>query len=127
LACPPAGLPESPLEPTAHAAHDLARRYARTHGPFATTDFAARTRRPRDGRDGAARLAASGRLLEGEFRREAQAGNGDPDVLQSIRRRSLARLRRQIEPVDPPVLTRLLTSWQGVVRKRAGRRAARRH
>jgi ATP-dependent Lhr-like helicase len=37
-----------------------------------------------------------------------------------VRRRSLAKLRRQVEPVDPPVLARLLTSWQGLVRRRAG-------
>ena len=30
----PPGLPESLLEPAPHAALDLARRYARTHGPF---------------------------------------------------------------------------------------------
>ena len=118
----PAGLPESLLEPTAHAAQDLARRYARTHGPFTSADFAARYALGRATADTVLReLASAGRLLEGEFR---PGGSGrewcDPDVLQSIRRRSLARLRRQIEPVDPPVLTRLLTSWQGVVRKRAG-------
>jgi ATP-dependent Lhr-like helicase len=44
----------------------------------------------------------------------------DPEVLQSIRRRSLARLRREVEPVDPPVLGRLTTTWQGVVRPRPG-------
>ena len=41
-------------------------------------------------------------------------------VLQSIRRRSLARLRKEVEPVDPPILGRLITSWQGVVRRRLG-------
>ena len=44
----------------------------------------------------------------------------DPDVLQSMRRRSLAKLRKEVEPVDPPVLGRLITSWQGVVRRRSG-------
>ena len=41
-------------------------------------------------------------------------------MLQSVRRRSLARLRRQVEPVDPAVFGRLLTGWQGVVRPRLG-------
>jgi ATP-dependent Lhr-like helicase len=41
-------------------------------------------------------------------------------VLQSVRRRSLARLRKQVEPVDPAVFGRLLTNWQGVVRRRLG-------
>jgi ATP-dependent Lhr-like helicase len=66
-------------------------------------------------------LSSAGKLLEGEFR---PGGSGrewcDADVLQSIRRRSLAKLRQQIEPVDPPVLVRLLTGWQGVIRRRAG-------
>jgi ATP-dependent Lhr-like helicase len=66
-------------------------------------------------------LAVSGRLLEGEFR---PGGTGrewcDPDVLQTVRRRSLAKLRRQVEPVEPPVLGRLITTWQGVVRRRPG-------
>ncbi len=64
---------------------------------------------------------AAGRLLEGEFR---PGGSGrewcDPDVLQGIRRRSLAKLRQQVEPVDPFVLARLVTTWQGVVRPRNG-------
>ena len=44
----------------------------------------------------------------------------DPDVLQTIRRRSLAKLRKEVEPVEPPVLARLVTSWQGLVRPRTG-------
>jgi ATP-dependent helicase Lhr and Lhr-like helicase len=66
-------------------------------------------------------LATGNRLLEGEFR---PGGSGrewcDPDVLQSVRRRSLAKLRKEVEPVDPSVLGRLVTSWQGVVRRRLG-------
>jgi ATP-dependent Lhr-like helicase len=118
----PQGLPESLLEPSASAPQDLARRYARSHGPFTTVEFA--------GRYGLGRATAetllkglvfSGRLLEGEFR---PGGSGrewcDPDVLQSVRRRSLAKLRKEVEPVEPPVLGRLVTSWQGAVRRRAG-------
>jgi len=118
----PSGLPESLLEPTDNAAQDLARRYARTHGPFTSLEFAARYALGRSTAETLLReLASAGRLLEGEFR---PGGTGrewcDPDILQSIRRRSLAKLRHQVEPVDPPVLVRLLSSWQGVIRKRAG-------
>jgi ATP-dependent Lhr-like helicase len=118
----PAGLPDALLEPSPFAAQDLARRYARTHGPFATTDFAARYALGRAVADAILKeLAASGRLVEGEFR---PGGSGrewcDPDVLQSIRRRSLARLRRQVEPVEPAVLARLVTTWQGTTRRRTG-------
>src|SRR4029453_5657980 len=66
-------------------------------------------------------LANSGRLIEGEFRPGGTAREWcDPDVLQSIRRRSLARLRKEVEPVEPAVFGRLLTSWQGVSRPRLG-------
>jgi ATP-dependent Lhr-like helicase len=35
-------------------------------------------------------------------------------VLQALRRRSLARLRKQVEPAEPAALTRLLVDWQDV-------------
>nr|MBA3888208.1 DEAD/DEAH box helicase [Acidobacteriota bacterium] len=118
----PPGLPESLLEAVPHAAEDLARRYARTHGPFTTTDFASRYGIGRSSAESILHaLSRAGRLLEGEFR---PGGTGrewcDPDVLQSVRRRSLAKLRRQVEPVEPAALGRLVTAWQGVVRRRSG-------
>jgi ATP-dependent Lhr-like helicase len=118
----PTGLPESLLEPQPNAAADLARRYARTHGPFTSAELAARYALGRATADLILEeIASAGRLLQGEFR---PGGSGrewcDPDVLQSIRRRSLAKLRKQIEPVEPHVLVRLVTSWQGVVRRRSG-------
>ena len=118
----PPGLPESLLQPSPHAALDLARRYARTHGPFTTEEFADRYALGRATAHALLKqLSAAGKLLEGEFR---PGGSGrewcDPEILQSVRRRSLAKLRRQVEPVDPPVFVRLLTSWQGLTRRRAG-------
>jgi ATP-dependent helicase Lhr and Lhr-like helicase len=118
----PVGLPESLLEAVPHAGQDLARRYSRTHGPFTTAGFAARYGLGRATAEMLLKeLAAGGRLLEGEFR---PGGSGrewcDPDVLQSVRRSSLAKLRKEVEPVDPPVLGRLMTTWQGVVRRRTG-------
>jgi ATP-dependent Lhr-like helicase len=118
----PVGLPESLLGPSTDAALDLARRYARTHAPFTTSEFAARYSLSRSIAETLLKaLAASARLLEGEFR---PGGVGrewcDPDVLQGVRRRSLAKLRKEVEPVDPPVLARLVTSWQGLVRRRSG-------
>jgi ATP-dependent Lhr-like helicase len=118
----PTGLPESLLEPAPNVTMDLARRFARTHAPFVTTDFAVRYSLGRSTAESILKdLASAGRLLEGEFR---PGGTGrewsDPDVLQSIRRRSLARIRKQVEPVEPAVLGRLITQWQGVVRRRIG-------
>jgi ATP-dependent helicase Lhr and Lhr-like helicase len=118
----PVGLPESLIAPAPHAPQDVARRYARTHAPFTTQEFAERYALGRATSESMLKtLANAGRLLEGEFR---PGGTGrewcDPDVLQSIRRRSLARLRKEVEPVDPAVFGRLLTSWQGVSRPRLG-------
>jgi ATP-dependent Lhr-like helicase len=118
----PVGLPEALLAAVAEADLDLARRFARTHVPFTTQRFADRYAL---GESTAATLLGElrrrGKLLEGEF---MPGGSGrewaDPDVLQSIRRRSLAKLRREVEPVDPAVLGRLTTTWQGVVRPRPG-------
>jgi ATP-dependent helicase Lhr and Lhr-like helicase len=118
----PTGLPAALLEPVPQAALDLTRRYAKTHGPFTAADFAARYGIGRSMAEALLKeLAHAGRLLEGDF---LPGGTGrewcDPDVLQTIRRRSLAKLRHQVEPVDPPVLGRLITTWQGVVRRRPG-------
>jgi ATP-dependent Lhr-like helicase len=118
----PPGLPEAFLAPVADAPGDLARRFARTHGPFAADTFARRY-----GLTPARATAilhaqvADGRLAEGAFR---PGGSGrewcDTEILARIRRRSLARLRREIEPVEPAVLARLVTTWQGVTRPRRG-------
>jgi ATP-dependent helicase Lhr and Lhr-like helicase len=118
----PAGLPEALIESSPTAATDLARRYARTHGPFTTAEFAARYGLGRALAGSLLKeIAAAGRLVEGDFR---PGGTGreccDPDVLQTIRRRSLAKLKHQVEPVDPAILGRLITHWQGVVRRRTG-------
>jgi ATP-dependent helicase Lhr and Lhr-like helicase len=118
----PQGLPEALLEPAPEASQDLARRFARTHGPFTTAGFAARYHLGQATAETILRtLSSAGRLLEGEFR---PGGSGrewcDPDVLQSVRRRSLAKLRREVVPVEPAALGRLITAWQGVVRPRAG-------
>ena len=66
-------------------------------------------------------LAAKGRLLEGAFRPGGHAQEWcDPSVLESVRRRSLAKLRKEVEPVEPHVLARLMLTWQGVTRRRKG-------
>ena len=118
----PTGLPEAHLEAAPHAALDLVRRYARTHAPFTSTEVAERYGFGRLSVEALLKeLAAGGKVVEGEFRPGATGREWcDPDVLQSIRRRSLAKLRHQVEPVEPAVLGRLVTHWQGVVRRRRG-------
>jgi len=112
----PAGTPDVFTDPVDDPLADLVSRYARTHGPFTTADVAARfALGAAVARHTLQRLAAAGRLLEGEFR---PAGAGmewcDPEVLRKLRRRSLARLRHEVEPVEPATLARFLTVWQGV-------------
>jgi ATP-dependent Lhr-like helicase len=118
----PTGLPDAHLEAAPHAALDLVRRYARTHAPFTSVEVAERYGLGRAAVDALLKeLAASGKVIEGEFRPGATGREWcDPDVLQSIRRRSLAKIRHQVEPVEPAVLGRLVTHWQGVVRRRRG-------
>jgi len=118
----PQGLPDALLAAQPQALRDLVSRYARTHGPFTTEDVAVRFGLGRSTADLALKaLHAEGRLLEGEFRPGGQQREWcDSSVLTSIRRRSLAKLRHEVEPVDLPVLGRLLTQWQGVTRPRRG-------
>ena len=60
-------------------------------------------------------LRGLGKLLEGEFRPGGVHREWcDPDVMQQIRRKSLARLRREIEPVEQRTYARLTARWQGV-------------
>jgi ATP-dependent helicase Lhr and Lhr-like helicase len=112
----PPGTPDAFADPVADPLADLVARFARTHGPFATAEVAERWGL------GAAvvqltlqRLATQGRVLEGEFR-PARVGVEwcDSDVLRRLRRRSLARLRKEVEPVEPEVLGRFLPGWQHV-------------
>ncbi|HEV8488477.1 MAG TPA: DEAD/DEAH box helicase [Candidatus Limnocylindrales bacterium] len=113
---PPAGVPHAFLGPTTAALEGLLARWARTHGPFLTPQPAARWRLPVGiVEDALERLLAAGSILRGEFRPDgAEREWSDPDVLRLLRRRSLARLRREVEPVDPAALARFLPAWQGV-------------
>src|SRR5206468_2481957 len=116
----PPGLPAALLEPVADPEGDLVLRYARTHGPFTTAELCARYGMPPARAETLLRRALdSGRLAEGAFRPGGSTREWcEVDVLRSIRRRSLAKLRREVEPVEPAALGRLLTAWQGVLRPR---------
>jgi ATP-dependent Lhr-like helicase len=118
----PPGLPDTLLEPVRDPVGDVAGRYARTHGPFTAAELAARYGWTRQAAEALlTRLTADNRVLEGEFRPGGTSREWiDPGVLGMVRRRSLAKLRREIEPVDQPVLARFVTTWQGIVRRRRG-------
>ncbi len=118
----PPGLPDALLEPVADPLGDLALRYARTHAPFPAGDFAARLGHAQEAAEQVlVRLASEGRLLEGEFRPGGTRREWtDASVLRQLRRRSLARLRHEVEPVDQAAFGRFVTTWQGITRRRHG-------
>jgi ATP-dependent Lhr-like helicase len=109
-------VPDAFLAPASGALDGLLARFARTHGPFVTREPAARWGLPVGVVDvGLERLLANGTILRGEFRPGgAEREWIDPDVLRLLRRRSLARLRREVEPVDPAAYARFLPAWHGV-------------
>ena len=113
---PPRGVPDAFLAPTVDALGGLLARWARRHGPFLTGEPAARWSLPGGVVETALeRLMAAGTLLRGEFRPNGVEREWcDPEVLRLLRRRSLARLRREIEPVEPAALARFLPAWHGV-------------
>jgi ATP-dependent Lhr-like helicase len=113
---PPAGVAETWLAPTERPLHGLLIRWARTHTPFTADAPAARwALSAATVTDALRRLAAEGTLLEGAFRPGAVGHEfTDPDVLRTLRRRSLSRLRREVEPVEPDVLARFLPAWHGI-------------
>ena len=118
----PVGIPESLLQPVRDPLGDLALRYARTHAPFTSPDFAMRYGLATAAAEAVlVRLTAEGRLVEGEFRPGGTRREWtDAGVLRMLRRRSLAKLRHEVEPVDQTVLGRFTTTWQGIVKRRHG-------
>ncbi|MFE1383272.1 ATP-dependent helicase [Streptomyces sp. NPDC058740] len=110
----PVGVPEAFTEPVKDPLGDLLARHARTHGPFTSSQAAARFGLGAAVTDGALqRLAAAGRVVQGEFH---PSGIGqewcDAAVLRRLRRRSLAALRHELEPVPPAALATFLPQWQ---------------
>jgi len=118
----PPGLPSAFLEPAPDALLDIVRRYARTHGPFTTNDVAHRYSLPKASVEATLQhLVGTGRVAEGGFRPGGVNREWiDAEVLRSIRRKSLAKLRKEVEPVEQRTLARLFTRWQGVVQPRRG-------
>ncbi|MGQ0608612.1 MAG: Lhr family helicase, partial [Chloroflexota bacterium] len=115
-ASPPAGVAETWLAPTDAPLDTLLLRWARSHAPFTADAPAARWGIARSAVEERLRaLASAGALLEGAFRPGGAAHEfTDPDVLRQLRRRSLARLRREVEPVEPEVLAQFLPAWHGI-------------
>ena len=105
---------------SSHPIQDLVQRWARTHGPFTIAVVAARYGLGRAVVEAACSdLVRAGTVVRGSF---VDPAPGTPDVdqfchtqvLALIKRRSLAALRREVEPVEQVAYARFLTEWQGV-------------
>ena len=118
----PSQVPVSFLESVSQPLEDLVSRYARTHAPFTVSEAA--------GRFGVQELAVEQalehlekqeRVLQGDFTRAASGPEWcDAGVFRRIRQSSLAKLRRQVEPVEGEAYGRFLPQWHGIDRSRKG-------
>jgi ATP-dependent helicase Lhr and Lhr-like helicase len=113
---PPAGLPAALLEPARDPLEQLVGRYARTHGPFPAERLARRYGLlPAQVEPVLAGLETRGKILSGEFHPAGHTREWcDAEVLRRIRRRTLARLRGEVAPVDAAGYARFLPTWHGV-------------
>ncbi len=113
---PPPGVAHVFLEPVPDPLGDVVGRFARTHGPFTVNQAADSLALPPAIVETVLRqLESAGRVDVGAFR---PGGEGrewvDREVLRRLKRRSLASLRSEIEPVAPSALAAFTVSWQGV-------------
>ncbi len=139
----PVGVPEAFTEPLADPLGDLITRFARTRGPFTAGHVALRFGLGAAVVTSVLeRMRTAGKLLRGQLRParevtdndtagddiadDAAADDGrawhgpqycDVEVLRRLRRGSLARLRADVEPVEPAVLGRFLPEWHGIGRR----------
>ncbi len=112
VALPP-GVPEAFTEPVPDPLRDLVLRYARTHGPFSAAAVAARYGLGVAVVTGALhRLAADGVLAEGDFHPAGGTQWCEAGVLRMLRRRCLAKLRKEVEPAPPAAFAAFLPAWQ---------------
>ena len=119
---PPPGLPDAYLTSSDNPLELIAQRFARTHGPFLTGDLAARLGlRPAQIEPVLRALAATGSLVRGEIR----PGGVEPDwcdaeILRRLKRRTLAKLRDAVAPVDAGALGLFLPQWHELGSQREG-------
>ncbi len=117
----PAGVAASFTAPATHPIEDLVLRWARTHGPFVAGTIARRYGLGRSVIDAACdALVGPGTLVSGSFV-DLDGPDGEErrqfchsTVLALIKRRTLARLRHDVEPVEQVAFARFLAEWQGI-------------
>ena len=117
LGCvPPPGLPDAFIAGSQAPLEHLLGRFAGTHGPFPINQAAHRFGlRPAQLEPVLRLLETRGTLVQGEIR---PLGSGpewcDAEVLRRLRRRTLARARDAVAPVDAATLGRFLPAWHGI-------------
>ncbi|GAA4113479.1 Lhr family helicase [Enteractinococcus coprophilus] len=113
----PIGVPAAFAESVTDPLGDLVARYARTHGPFTAPEVAQRLGiGPVIAHQVLQRLASQQRVTFGAYLSTPPPGDGpvatdewcDVEVLARIRRRSLAQLRAEVEPVEHAAYARYL-------------------
>jgi ATP-dependent Lhr-like helicase len=122
----PSGIPDAFLASTPSggagvsaregALEGLIARYARTHGPFLVDDVALRFGLlPAQAEPALALLASKGTIVAttpGEY--------CDAEVLRRMKRKTLAKLRAEVSPVDGAAFARFLSAWHGLGSSRRG-------
>ena len=110
----PTGIPVAFTELLPDPLGDLVSRFARSHGPVTAADVAHRYGLGTAVVTGALhRLTASGRVVEGEFVPSLPGPQWcDAGVLRMLKRRCLAKLRQEAEPVPAQVFAAFLPAWQ---------------
>ena len=111
----PPGVPAVFSEPVEDPLGDVVGRYARTHAPFPASQAASALGLPTSVvEEVLSRLAREERVVKGTFRAGSAPEWVDTEVLRRLKRRSLATLRRQVEPVDSAALARMLVAWHRI-------------
>lgn len=121
---PPIGTPSAFTEHVPDAMHQLVMRYARTHVPFTAYDVAQRLGIGVNvATSYLSQAQSSGQLVSGQLLPSALRDNDqsthqpdwcEPDVLRTLRRRSLASLRADVEPVTAQAFSAFSLNWSGV-------------
>ena len=116
------GLPVAFTDPVPFPLDELVARYARTHGPFTVEEVTGRLGTTAERvLESLRRLQDNGRVVVGDFRPGGSNTEWcDDGVLRVLRRRSLAALRREVEPVEPETFGRFLPGWHGIGQGRRG-------
>jgi ATP-dependent Lhr-like helicase len=122
---PPGGLPQAFLDAVPEALVVLLARFARSRGPFTTSEATARyALDPALVESLLEGLESADRLVRGELRPGGTEREWcDPDVLRRLRRASLAALRKEVEPAEQAAFGRFLPAWHGIDRRASLREA----